>query len=254
MPLLNAMMTRRDLLKLCVWEVINPRILNRKKSKVYPVGTSHTGINLGCGIDSPPGWIGVDGGATHIFVHKAPRWIARRAFMAFNMSKNYSFDEYVKKVKSMDIIHHDLTAGLPFADETVPHVFSSHFFEHIKRGEAIALLREAYRVMRPGGIIRICVPSLDDQVVKIRKAVEAYDQGDVVPIQEFVTVVLDGYYSPFSYHKWMYNFNEMKDVMTEAGFTDVKECSFGQGDIPDVEMLDTRRGLYVEGCKPVLKG
>ena len=47
---------------------------------------------------------------------------------------------------------------LPFQDNSIEYVFSSHFFEHINDKTAINLLKESYRVLKPGGIIRITTP------------------------------------------------------------------------------------------------
>lgn len=51
--------------------------------------------------------------------------------------------------------------ALPYADHTFAFVFSEHFFEHLFLDEAIALLGECHRVMKPGAVIRICVPDAD---------------------------------------------------------------------------------------------
>ena len=50
---------------------------------------------------------------------------------------------------------------LPYEDGQFAFVFSEHFFEHLFLDEAIALLNECHRLMKPGGVIRICVPDAD---------------------------------------------------------------------------------------------
>ena len=57
----------------------------------------------------------------------------------------------------------EYTAGdsLPFADESFDFVYSEHFFEHLFLDEAVALLKECERVMRPGAVIRTCVPDAE---------------------------------------------------------------------------------------------
>lgn len=45
----------------------------------------------------------------------------------------------------------DITKGIPFPDESVDVVFSSHFIEHMDDDQSIALFREIYRVLKVKG-------------------------------------------------------------------------------------------------------
>jgi SAM-dependent methyltransferase len=47
---------------------------------------------------------------------------------------------------------------LPFKSNSIKHAYSSMFFEHIDDVTAENLLREVYRVLRPGAILRVVVP------------------------------------------------------------------------------------------------
>jgi len=58
---------------------------------------------------------------------------------------------------------HDMTV-LPIPDEedeTYDGVFSEHFLEHISKEDGINFLKEMYRVMKPGAVIRTIWPSMD---------------------------------------------------------------------------------------------
>lgn len=54
--------------------------------------------------------------------------------------------------------------SLPFEDAIFGFVFSEHFFEHLFFDEAIALLRECWRILDSGGVIRTAVPDADLRV------------------------------------------------------------------------------------------
>lgn len=56
---------------------------------------------------------------------------------------------------------HDLTQGIPFSNETFDAVYHSHVLEHLGRQAAEKLLRECYRVLKHGGIVRVAVPDLE---------------------------------------------------------------------------------------------
>lgn len=56
----------------------------------------------------------------------------------------------------------DLTKPLPFDDQSFAVLYCSHFLEHLRDKEARGFLRECMRVLRPGGILRLVVPDLED--------------------------------------------------------------------------------------------
>jgi predicted SAM-dependent methyltransferase len=47
---------------------------------------------------------------------------------------------------------------LCFEDHHFSFIYSEHFFEHLASAVAADLFREAYRLLRPGGVIRTVVP------------------------------------------------------------------------------------------------
>lgn len=53
----------------------------------------------------------------------------------------------------------DLRRGIPFPDESIAKIYSSHFFEHLTFQEGQVFLDECLRVLKPGGIFSICVPN-----------------------------------------------------------------------------------------------
>lgn len=45
---------------------------------------------------------------------------------------------------------------LPFGDESLDHILASHFIEHVP--DTIALMNECWRVLKPGGTMKVFVP------------------------------------------------------------------------------------------------
>ena len=56
----------------------------------------------------------------------------------------------------------DISNGLPFADNTIDATYSSHVLEHFSPEMGKHFLAEQYRVLKPGGIIRVVVPDLEN--------------------------------------------------------------------------------------------
>lgn len=234
--------------KFVLWEVINPLILSFKRKRTYKVKNQVRGLNIGCGTASPPYWIALDGGISHLLLIVTPKFLFKKLYKNLYKQDKVFFDAYY--AKQVPLVHHELIKGLPFPNNSIPHVFSSHFFEHVNKKDAQHLLAESFRVMKPQGIIRICVPSLEEEVQAMEEAIADYKKSDINKIQKFVTIADEGYLPAYSFHRWMYNFEEMKQALTQAGFVDVQEFSFAKGNIPDVELLDSRGGLIVEAVKP----
>lgn len=83
-------------------------------------------LNLGCGSRFHPNWVNLD------FIPAHP-----------------------------SILAHDLRQGIPFPDGSFDGVYHSHVLEHFPKNQAPAFLQECYRVLKPGGILRVAVPDLE---------------------------------------------------------------------------------------------
>jgi predicted SAM-dependent methyltransferase len=103
-------------------------------------------------------------------------------------------------------------------------------------------LKEAYRVLKGGGIIRTCVPDLE-------YVISLYQKGNKEQaLQYFFTTSKSGY---LSHHQYMYDFDLLSQILEEAGFIKIERLSYRQGKTPDIAILDNRpeETLYVEAKK-----
>jgi SAM-dependent methyltransferase len=128
-------------------------------------------------------------------------------------------------------------------DAVADYTYSSHFLEHLFRGDAEHLLADMHRVLKVGGKARISVPDLEF-------AVGLYAAGDKERMltQYFFIDDEDNHYSR---HKYMYDFQMMEELLLRVGFREVRRWSFTQGDVPDISILDNRPddSLFVEATK-----
>ena len=74
--------------------------------------------------------------------------------------------------QSPHVIQHDITKGLPFKDNTFEVVYHSQVLEHFHKKEGTEFIRECFRVLKPGGIIRIVVPDLENIIREYLKLLE----------------------------------------------------------------------------------
>lgn len=63
---------------------------------------------------------------------------------------------------SPEVTRIDAQDGLPFADATFRAVYHSHVLEHLHPDDARGLLRECHRILKPGGVLRVVVPNLEE--------------------------------------------------------------------------------------------
>ncbi len=77
-------------------------------------------------------------------------------------------EAHIRHVCTVDAIYRcvNLVQPHPFADDTFEYGFGEDFLEHLEQDEAIIFLCEAYRTLKPGGVLRLSTPSLEGVLVK----------------------------------------------------------------------------------------
>ncbi len=150
----------------------------------------------------------------------------------------------------------DVRNGLPFYSESVDSIYSTHVFEHFYGDELQRLLRECFRVLRPGAGVRLIVPSLNNAMVAYRE--QRAEWFSDFP-RHFES--LGGKFSNFVFcdgqHRTAFDFGYMSEVLCGVGFRDVEESAEGKsrlyGDkVPPYEPGDSKdlpHSLYVEAFK-----
>jgi SAM-dependent methyltransferase len=63
----------------------------------------------------------------------------------------------------------DLTESLPLVGSSAELVYSSHLIEHLERDDGESLLRECWRILKPGGLLRIVTPDLENIALQYLK-------------------------------------------------------------------------------------
>jgi cephalosporin hydroxylase/predicted SAM-dependent methyltransferase len=90
------------------------------------------------------------------------------------------------------VIAHDLLEPLPLDDATCSVVYHSHVLEHMPKDKAASLIAECFRVLAPGGLLRIAVPDLETIARLYLENLAAAANGDAAAAQrhEWMTVEL----------------------------------------------------------------
>ena len=226
-------------------------------------------LHLGCGLIAPTEWTNVDGSLN--------AWLTQRPRLRKLVTTLRLVPKSQTEIKwPTNVVVADLRKRLPFRDNEFDAVFSSHTLEHLYRTEALGLLRQAHRVLKPGGVCRSLVPDMRTMVKEYLGEMEmnwfeneAHLKPD--PCRLFVTRLLFRGEDPpragvfyrlyhamtdHHWHKWLYDGPSLIKLMTEAGFVDCRERGLHESEIPLIDKVEMPYrvlngvGVVVEGRKP----
>jgi len=125
----------------------------------------------------------------------------------------------------------------PIASDTVDAVWSSHNLEHIHRHEVPTALAEFIRVLKPGGLLLLTMPDLQ-QVAELVAADHLEDEaymspsGSVTPLDMIfghTPSLAQGY--PFMAHKTGFTRRSLQTLLERTGFAEVRVRRGGSFDL-----------------------
>lgn len=127
---------------------------------------------------------------------------------------------------------------LPFLDGSIDGVVASHSLQEIGYHSLPGALAELYRVLRPGGVLRVLSPNL-------LASIAAYLRGDRAwfPVNDSEPSIDDGfccYLNWFGTARTVWTPQRTIDVLVRAGFRDAREMPFGRSQIEGLADLDDR--------------
>ncbi|MBX2997181.1 MAG: methyltransferase domain-containing protein [Caldilineaceae bacterium] len=222
-------------------------------------------INIGCGSVAADGWLNID---------KSPNaWLAkhrtiRSLLIALKVApKSTQEAQYRSDIELLDIHK----KPLPVADGSVEWIYTSHLIGSMNRAQALKLMKECSRVLRPGGRLRIVTPDLEKVAQDWLNKIQAYFQQDrayftdctdqnvaigdcfveSMNLKLFTGTSMNKIQKAFHYPvQYIYDFDSLELLLHQAGFGRVEKSDYRQSAMPDVEQLDVRPGsLYVEAIK-----
>ena len=92
-----------------------------------------------------------------------------------------------------EVLKVDITKGLPFLSNSVDACYNSHVLEHIDRNDAKQFIADCFRVLKPGGIIRIVVPDLEKITREYLRILDFYSREGQLSDFEYDWILLEMY-------------------------------------------------------------
>jgi len=144
---------------------------------------------------------------------------------------------------------------IPFPDNSIDFIYNEHFIEHLSYDYGFCFLKESYRILKPGGVIRTAFPDLDTLIDSYLK--------DYWRQMEWVKLIKAQWYPSGCFmlnkclregglHLYMYNLSELTRRLIEAGFGQDKiyDCKVNQSSYPELREIEKRTdSTVVEAVK-----
>lgn len=158
------------------------------------------------------------------------------------------FDKWVNvdgDSATADILH-DLRKPLPIGDREVDFIFNEHFLEHLTAEEGLYVMKECFRLLKPGGVLRITVPGLreilsyyfcDDWKSHVQK-----DVLEEMRIETRAQLINHAFRSWG--HKYLYDEEELRLRLSQAGFNNLRTEEYHKSSYPELRNLETRPPKY----------
>jgi SAM-dependent methyltransferase len=134
----------------------------------------------------------------------------------------------------------DATKPFPLPDGAFDYVYSEHQIEHIPLEAGEHMLRECYRVLHPGGVVRIATPDLERITALAGRELDDDRRHYVAYISALLglpgpdaTRVINSMFRAFgpdeaTGHQFIYSYDFLADRLRMAGFTHVRRCELGE--------------------------
>jgi predicted SAM-dependent methyltransferase len=192
-----------------VWEYQrrkHKKLIDQKQQNKLPVM-----FNIGCGTDYKKDWINVDN----------------------NTDNN---------IEELDL-NWDLRKRLPFKDNSADFTYNEHFIEHLTVEESQKVIKDLMRVLKPGGVLRIATPDLESVVKQYLDPKLEQDPLIKNWDMSFIRTRAESINMSFRFwgHEWIYDWEELKRRLEEAGCVNIKRSRINQSQHLELRGLETRK-------------
>ncbi len=135
-------------------------------------------VDLGCGIKPRKGWLNLDWNIPTFIVNETSATISWEA-----------------------------PNEIPFPENSIDFVYTSHFLEHLHHQDAVSTLSECFRVLKPEGILSIVLPNAGELI-------RAYTNNDSKTLEKYNTRDVQVMTTPASY-KPDFNYPDRKKEISD---------------------------------------
>jgi predicted SAM-dependent methyltransferase len=152
------------------------------------------------------------------------------------------------------VVYLDATRPFPFSSNMFDYVYSEHMIEHVEHQSAVSMLHECFRILKPGGKIRISTPDLKVYIDLHSK--------EKTPSQTFyIDWVIRSFMPEVDYckevfltnnafrawgHQFLYDRETIRVTLARIGFEDIKYYQPGVSEDKNLRAIESH-GTLVGG-------
>ena len=197
-------------------------------------------INIGCGDTPTKGWRNYDNSWSVL--------LAKKKVLTYILWKSgflsEAQDKFISFAKNTNILWADGIKRIPENDSSVDVIYSCHMVEHLEKLDVASFFKEARRILKSGGIIRLAVPNIKYQVDNYLKDGDAdkFIESTHLTRKKPKTIIAKIKYLIIGdrNHQWMYDGKSLCNLLSSAGFEEPRILETGLTTIPDPGMLDLK--------------
>ncbi|HET6370269.1 MAG TPA: methyltransferase domain-containing protein, partial [Nitrospiria bacterium] len=227
-------------------------------------------LHLGCGLNTAKDWINLDGSLN--------AWMAKRPFLRKALRGLHLIPSGLADVPwSPDIFIWNVRRPLPFQENSMSAIYASHLLEHLYFDESERLLKECFRLLRQGGVLRMLVPNGSKRMATLRRSANGpnrdypFPDPDAPP-RSVLSRMWAALRSPnnrssniayrlysslqnLHQHKLLYDADSLVGSFRRAGFAEVTQMQAFQSRIEGIERIEIGEradsgSICIEGVKP----
>lgn len=172
--------------------------------------------HIGCGYTVGKSWINYDASLI-AFLDRFPY---------LNLVFKFNKEKFPKEIKYGNIVKNKLCD-----DNLADNIYCSHVLEHVSLYDGKKILKNIYNMLKPNGVLRIIVPSLESRINRYNKSKDAdqfmeslgcVNKNENSSIFKKIRFLFGG-----ARHKWMYDKNSLLKELKLSGFQNIRLCEFG---------------------------
>lgn len=137
----------------------------------------------------------------------------------------------------------DASKPFPLDDNSVNYIFSEDFIEHIPLFDAMVFLKESFRVLSRGGVIRIATPDLEahskEYLARSTTACSLLERNRRIGYEygpTLAAIINKIFYA--DQHRYIYDRETLEYMLLQAGFTSITSCKVRESLNPELRDLE----------------
>jgi predicted SAM-dependent methyltransferase len=145
------------------------------------------------------------------------------------------------------VVYLDTTRRLPFDDDAFDYIMAEHMIEHVEYQAAQFMLRECFRVLKPGGRVRFATPNLAALLAlsspEKTEAQQAYINWIITRLMPEVReckaiFVINNAFRAWG-HCFLYDQETLRHALHTSGFRELRFYKSGESDDPNLRNLES---------------